>query len=111
MLSPRGLYPSTGGGQNAIGGEYESQEWLDTINWILFDSDGKSIVEISDEGPGISDEALKTLFDKPQAHDRQSDKTGLSIVKKYVEAMNGKVWCESEFGKGANFIVEFTRVD
>jgi signal transduction histidine kinase len=24
-----------------------------------------------------------------------------------VEAMKGKVWCESEFGKGATFIVEF----
>jgi len=32
---------------------------------------------------------------------------GLSIVKKYVEAMKGKVWCESEFGKGSKFIVEF----
>jgi signal transduction histidine kinase len=24
-----------------------------------------------------------------------------------VEAMNGKVWCESEFGQGATFIIEF----
>jgi signal transduction histidine kinase len=30
---------------------------------------------------------------------------GLSIVKKMVEAMHGKVWCESEPGKGATFIV------
>ena len=31
---------------------------------------------------------------------------GLSIVKKMVEAMNGKVWCESQPGQGATFIVE-----
>lgn len=31
---------------------------------------------------------------------------GLSIVKRMVEAMNGSVWCESELGKGATFIVE-----
>jgi light-regulated signal transduction histidine kinase (bacteriophytochrome) len=31
----------------------------------------------------------------------------LSIVKKMVEAMNGKVRCESELGHGATFIVEF----
>ena len=38
-----------------------------------------------------------------------SKHNGLS--PKYVEAMNGKVWCESEQGKGANFIVEFNRVE
>ena len=32
---------------------------------------------------------------------------GLSIVKKMVEAMNGRVWCESELGQGATFIVAF----
>lgn len=73
----------------------------------LFESDGKAIAEISDEGPGISDEALKTLFDKPQVHDRQADKTGLSIVKKYVEAMNGKIYCNSKPGQGTTFVVEF----
>ena len=34
---------------------------------------------------------------------------GLSIVKKYVEALEGKVWCESEFGHGATFIVELNK--
>jgi signal transduction histidine kinase len=34
---------------------------------------------------------------------------GLSIVKKMVEAMNGYVWCESEVGKGATFIVELPK--
>ena len=34
---------------------------------------------------------------------------GLSIVKKYAKAMNGRVWCESEPGKGATFILEFDK--
>jgi signal transduction histidine kinase len=76
----------------------------------LFESDGKAVAEISDEGPGISDEALKTLFDKPQAHDRQTDKTGLSIVKKYVEAMDGELLCKSKYGQGTTFIVKFNKV-
>ncbi|MEA3479454.1 MAG: ATP-binding protein [Bacteroidota bacterium] len=29
------------------------------------------------------------------------------MVKKYVTAMNGMVWCESEEGKGSSFYVEF----
>jgi signal transduction histidine kinase len=32
---------------------------------------------------------------------------GLAIVKKYVSAMNGMVWCESEEGVGSAFYVEF----
>lgn len=76
----------------------------------LFESDGHVITEISDEGPGISEEALKTLFDKPQVHDRQSDKTGLSIVKKYVEAMKGELICKSKYGQGTTFIVRFNKV-
>jgi signal transduction histidine kinase len=76
----------------------------------LFESDGRVITEISDEGPGISDEALKTLFDKPQVHDRQSDKTGLSIVKKYIEAMNGELLCKSKYGQGTTFVVKFDKV-
>lgn len=67
---------------------------------------------IRDEGPGIDAEDMKKMFGKfarlsaqPTGGEHSSG-LGLSIVKKLVEAMNGKVWCESEFGKGATFIVE-----
>lgn len=73
----------------------------------LFKRDNNAIIEISDEGPGISEQALKTLFDKPQLHDRQTDKTGLSIAKKYVEAMGGELFCKSKHGMGTTFIVQF----
>ncbi|GAB4476192.1 MAG: ATP-binding protein [Thermoflexibacter sp.] len=70
-------------------------------------------IEVQDQGQGISEEDKKKMFGKFQqlsARPTQGEKSiglGLSIVKKYVEAMNGKVWCESEMDKGANFIVEF----
>jgi signal transduction histidine kinase len=76
----------------------------------LMKNDGMARVEISDEGPGISQEALQTLFDKPKTHDRQTDKTGLSIVKKYVEAMNGELLCKSRLGQGTTFLVQFKAV-
>ena len=71
--------------------------------------------EFADEGPGIKEEDIPALFQKFQKLHAQptggesSTGLGLSIVKKYVEAMEGKVWCESEFGKGARFIVEFQK--
>ncbi len=69
-------------------------------------------IEIIDEGPGLTDddkEKLFTKFSKLSAQptgDENSTGLGLSIVKYLVEAMNGKVSCQSEEGKGANFIVE-----
>jgi signal transduction histidine kinase len=69
-------------------------------------------VEFIDQGQGISAADMKKLFGKfhkltarPTAGE-DSTGLGLSIVKKYVQALNGAVWCESEVGKGANFIVE-----
>ena len=70
-------------------------------------------IEVQDEGPGLSAEDQKKLFGKfarlsaKPTGGEQSTGLGLSIVKKMVEAMNGKVWCESELGRGATFIVEF----
>jgi signal transduction histidine kinase len=69
-------------------------------------------IEFIDQGQGIGPADMKKLFGKfhkltarPTAGE-DSTGLGLSIVKKYVQALNGSVWCESEEGKGANFIVE-----
>ncbi len=69
-------------------------------------------IEIQDEGEGISEGDKKKLFGKFTRLSAQptggehSTGLGLSIVKKMVEAIDGRVWCESEIGKGATFIVE-----
>jgi signal transduction histidine kinase len=68
--------------------------------------------EVQDEGPGLTDDDKSKLFGKFAKLSAQptgkehSTGLGLSIVKKLVESMNGRVWCESEAGKGATFIVE-----
>lgn len=69
--------------------------------------------EVEDQGQGLSPSDLEKLFGKfkrltprPTA-DEHSTGLGLFIVKKLVEAMHGRVWCESELGKGSKFIVEF----
>lgn len=64
-------------------------------------------ITITDNGKGMSRETCERAFEpfyttKGVAHSG----LGLSIVKKIVEAMNGRVWCESELRKGATFIVE-----
>ncbi|MBI1770306.1 MAG: HAMP domain-containing histidine kinase [Bacteroidetes bacterium] len=70
---------------------------------------------IKDEGPGIKQEEIGELFKKfskisnrPTAGESSSG-LGLAIVKQYAELLNGRVWCESEFGNGCNFIAEFPK--
>lgn len=73
-------------------------------------------IYIKDEGPGISKTDHTKLFSKymtlsaKPTGDETSTGLGLSIVKKYVEGMNGSVWCESKQGNGAKFTVAFQKV-
>lgn len=69
-------------------------------------------IAVQDEGPGLSDDDKAKLFGKfmrlsarPTAGEHSTG-LGLSIVKRMVEVMKGKVWCESELGNGAKFVVE-----
>ncbi len=74
-------------------------------------------IELQDEGPGLSAGDQKKLFGKfarlsaKPTGGEHSTGLGLSIVKRMVEAMNGRVWCESEWGRGATFVVEFPTAD
>ena len=72
-------------------------------------------VIIQDEGPGFAKEDLKKIFGKFQKLSAKptageaSTGLGLSIVKKYVDLMEGEILLESEFGKGAKFTVKFKK--
>ena len=73
--------------------------------------------EIKDEGPGLTESDKKMLFGKYQklsakpTGNETSTGLGLSIVKKFVEAMQGRIWCESQAGNGASFFVAFPQVN
>lgn len=77
---------------------------------------GKVRTKVIDCGPGISTEDQQKLFGKFQrlsakpTGGESATGLGLSIVKKYVEAMNGEVWCESKIGHGTTFFVDFRAI-
>jgi two-component system, OmpR family, phosphate regulon sensor histidine kinase PhoR len=70
---------------------------------------------VSDTGPGIPTEHLPRVFerfyrvDAGRSRDLGGTGLGLSIVKHMVEAMRGKVWVESEVGRGSTFVVSLPR--
>jgi two-component system, OmpR family, phosphate regulon sensor histidine kinase PhoR len=70
---------------------------------------------VSDTGPGIAAEHLPRVFerfyrvDAGRSRELGGTGLGLSIVKHMVEAMRGKVWVESEVGRGSTFTVSLPR--
>ncbi|QHT67171.1 sensor histidine kinase [Rhodocytophaga rosea] len=72
-------------------------------------------IEIKDQGPGFVPEDMPKLFGRFQKLSAQptagEDSTGLglSIVKKYMEAMQGEVACHSNPGQGASFTLTFRK--
>jgi len=74
-------------------------------------------VSVSDTGPGIASEDLPHLFERFfQGRKQSSGKLagsglGLALAKKVVEAHRGKIWVESEVGKGTtvHFLLRLNR--
>ncbi|ETA69228.1 PAS domain S-box [Methanolobus tindarius DSM 2278] len=79
------------------------------VNLNVKSGTSKVTFEVTDKGPGISNEDQNKLFtvfgQLDNAHNRKYEGTGLglAIVKRLVEMHNGTVWVESEPGKGSTF--------
>ncbi|AHM61548.1 ATP-binding region ATPase domain-containing protein [Flammeovirgaceae bacterium 311] len=86
------------------------------VQVILYEDGDIARIEIKDQGPGISKRDQKRLFSKFQTltarptGGEDSTGLGLSIAKRYVEAMGGQIGCDSEVGEGSVFFVEFVLV-
>jgi len=67
---------------------------------------GEVTLEVVDTGPGIAPGDQEHLFERfwqVERSDRGGAGLGLAIVKGIVEAHGGRVWVESEPGKGSRF--------
>lgn len=80
------------------------------VEWQPEDSKhGRLKFSIKDTGAGIKEEDLDKLFNAFEQVDINKNKgiegtgLGLSICKLLVEQMGGKIWVESEYGKGSTF--------
>lgn len=68
------------------------------------------VVSVQDDGVGIPQEDISNIFNKfyqageRVASDINGTGIGLSIAKEIVELHGGKIWAESEKGRGAKFI-------
>jgi len=70
---------------------------------------GEIEISVSDTGIGIKEEDMPRLFHEftqlQTAYTKEYEGTGLglALTKKFVELHGGRIWVESEFGKGSRF--------
>jgi len=77
------------------------------------EQDGAIKIQVKDDGIGIPVADQKNMFTRffraNNVTNIQGTGLGLTIVKRYLDLMNGKIWFESEEGKGTTFFVEIPK--
>jgi signal transduction histidine kinase len=71
-------------------------------------ANGEVRVSVADTGPGIAPEDWERIFEEFQQSEtgvglREGTGLGLALSKRYVELHGGRIWVESELGRGSTF--------
>lgn len=72
-------------------------------------TENQLVVSISDKGRGIPAEELEKIFDKFHRVERGDAREtygyglGLYISRRFIQAMGGELWVESDLGRGSTF--------
>jgi signal transduction histidine kinase len=79
-----------------------------TVDLRATQVDGEVRVSVSDTGPGIAEEDRERIFEEFQQTEagiEQQEGTGLGLAlsKRLVELHGGRIWVDSELGKGSTF--------
>ncbi|MGL1887013.1 MAG: tetratricopeptide repeat protein [Reichenbachiella sp.] len=102
--------------ENLVSNAIKYSDFATEISITLDQVDKDFRLTVQDHGQGISEEEQKKLFrefstlSSKSTGGEKSTGLGLSIAKKYVEAMKGEIWCESKLNEGSRFILQFNGV-
>jgi PAS domain S-box-containing protein len=71
---------------------------------------GMALITIQDQGIGIAKEKIEKMFGRFERGDEKRASQGLGlglyIARQIIEAHAGKIWVESELGKGSTFFIQ-----
>ncbi len=95
--------------RNAIYAIEEAKRPEGLLRVKLYPKEDKVTIEIADNGNGIPEDKLQKIFDSFYTTKPEGVGTGLglAIVQELVQRSNGVIRVESEYGKGATFILDF----
>jgi signal transduction histidine kinase len=93
---------------NLIHNAIQAMEGKGTLTIKTAQQDNHIIVSIADTGAGISADIQSKIFNAFFTTKKLGEGSGLGldIVKKIIDKHAGKIWFESEVGKGTTFFVE-----
>lgn len=77
-----------------------------SITIKLYKSDKSAIIEVKDNGVGISDEMKDKVFSPYFTTKSSGTGLGLAICSNMVESFNGRLYFESQSGEGTVFFIE-----
>ncbi|MBF8984257.1 PAS domain S-box protein [Lutibacter sp. B2] len=83
-----------------------------SISVTIYTEEKNIRISVADTGIGIPKEQHEKIFErfkqvtKTLARNHEGSGIGLSLVKSLVELHNGKIYLESEYNVGSNFIIE-----
>lgn len=84
----------------------------DCVNVNIYIRDNAVIIVVKDNGPGIEIYNQKTIFQRYKqvedlfTRENEGSGIGLSLTKSLVEMHGGNINVKSEYGKGAEFVIE-----
>jgi signal transduction histidine kinase len=75
-----------------------------SATWVI----GEVRVSVADTGPGVAPEDRDRIFEEFQQSEtgvglREGTGLGLALSKRFVELHGGRIWVESELGRGSTF--------
>jgi signal transduction histidine kinase len=94
---------------NLVANAIEHSESGSTVEIEASHNEQRIIILVRDHGPGLTQDDMQKLFKpfvrtaKRKPSGAESTGLGLVIARKIIEAHHGKIWVESEIGKGATF--------
>lgn len=95
---------------NLIGNAIKFNPQCGLVKIRLTKANGDIMFTVTDSGPGLSEEAMKHLFDKfyqaDTARKEEGNGLGLALVKRILVIVDGEIYAENLVGGGCTFTVK-----